>query len=135
MLPPSFSTASLRARIFQTIIPTGKRKHRMSEHELKTWPDHYDNIAIGIKTFEYRKNDRDYHSGDTLILRRFDPDLYRYTGERMKKTVTHILYGAAFGIPVGYCIMSLGDHQGEAPDVIDAALIGAKAQLSGKISE
>jgi hypothetical protein len=31
MLPPSFSTASLRARIFQTTIQIGRRKRRMSE--------------------------------------------------------------------------------------------------------
>ena len=79
----------------------------MATHELKTWPDHYDNIRIGIKTFEYRVNDRDYHSGDTLKLLRFDPETQSYTGERMEKTVTHILYGGSFGIPASHCIMSL----------------------------
>jgi hypothetical protein len=84
-----------------------KINERHMTHELKTWPDHYDNIAIGIKTFEYRKNDRDYHSGDTLILRRYDPAKQQYSGERMEKVVTHILYGGECGIPDDYCVMSL----------------------------
>jgi hypothetical protein len=79
----------------------------MAVHELKTWPDHYDNVAIGIKPFEVRKNDRDYHTGDTLILRRFDPKTNEYTGERMEKTVTCILYGGEFGIAQEHCVMGL----------------------------
>jgi hypothetical protein len=31
----------------------------------------------------------------------------QYTGERMEKVVTHILYGGEFGIPDDYCVMSL----------------------------
>lgn len=79
----------------------------MATHELKTWPDLYDNVAIGIKPFEVRKNDRDYKSGDTLILRRFDPATNTYTGEQVEKTVTCILYGGQFGIAEGYCVMGL----------------------------
>ena len=79
----------------------------MATHDLKTWPDYYDSIAIGVKTFEVRKNDRDYHDGDTLILLRYDPKTRNYTGERMVKTVRYVMYGGQFGIAPDYCVMAI----------------------------
>ena len=32
-------------------------------HDLKTWPEYFAEIANGNKTFELRKNDRDFESG------------------------------------------------------------------------
>ena len=32
---------------------------------------------------------------------------YRFTGDMIAKNVTCILYGPAYGIPVGYCVMSI----------------------------
>lgn len=42
-------------------------------HELKIWPQYYARVANGSKTFEIRHNDRDYQSGDKVILREWDP--------------------------------------------------------------
>ena len=41
----------------------------MTIHELKIWPQYFDAIASGIKTFEVRKDDRGFAVGDTLVLK------------------------------------------------------------------
>ena len=86
-------------------------------HTLKTWPECYDAMKDGTKSFEYRKNDRDYEVGDALILMRYDPDdadpetgMCKYVMEHGALTfvVTYIIKGdGTFGIPGGYCIMQL----------------------------
>lgn len=43
------------------------------EHELKVNTEYYHRLANGTKTFEIRKNDRDYQVGDTLLLREYLP--------------------------------------------------------------
>lgn len=44
------------------------------KHELKIWPQYYHRVKDGSKTFEIRKNDRDFQVGDTVILIYFDPE-------------------------------------------------------------
>lgn len=38
------------------------------QHDLKCKPEYFARIATGQKTFEIRKNDRDFQVGDILIL-------------------------------------------------------------------
>ncbi len=52
----------------------------MDKHELKCWPEYFTAIQNGDKTFEIRKNDRDFKVGDVLHLREWDPKLEEYTG-------------------------------------------------------
>lgn len=47
-------------------------------HELKTWPEYFFLVLIGIKTFEIRKNDRNFEVGDTLILQKWNPETNQY---------------------------------------------------------
>jgi hypothetical protein len=42
----------------------------MTTHELKCWPEMFDAVAEGRKTFDVRKNDRGYQTGDRLVLRK-----------------------------------------------------------------
>ena len=48
----------------------------MTTHDLKCWPEYYDPIIEKIKTWEFRKDDRPYAVGDTLLLREWDRAAY-----------------------------------------------------------
>ncbi len=74
-------------------------------HELKTWPDFFEAMAQGVKSFEYRRNDRGFRVGDTLTLREWDYQTAHYTGRSLWVEVTFIVNGGSVGIPEGYCIM------------------------------
>ena len=43
-------------------------------HELKCHPKYLRRVADGSKTFEIRKDDRDYQVGDVLMLKEYDPE-------------------------------------------------------------
>lgn len=101
----------------------------MKVHELKCWSGSFDAIVSGAKTFEYRSDDRDYSIGDTLHLCRWDPTTKQYTGEAFDALVTWILHGGAFGVPFGYCVMSIAPVRPTAPaqtrvEVLATATIG-----------
>jgi len=42
-------------------------------HELKIWPQYFNRVLDGSKTFEVRKNDRGFQFGDSVILKEWDP--------------------------------------------------------------
>jgi hypothetical protein len=75
-------------------------------HALKTNHACWCAIYEGKKSFEYRKNDRNYKIGDTLLLMDYYPET-ESTGGEIHADITYILYGGKFGIPDGYCIMQL----------------------------
>jgi hypothetical protein len=74
-------------------------------HKLKTWTAPFQAMWEGRKLFEFRKNDRDFKIGDWLTLQEWNPGT-EYTGREMNARVTWILT-EGFGLPWGYCIMSL----------------------------
>ena len=77
-------------------------------HELKILPGYFSDIMFDNKNFEIRKNDRDYHVGDKLILKEWKPDQHIYTGNEITATVNYIHYGNGdFGLAEGYCVMGL----------------------------
>ncbi len=45
----------------------------MKEHTLKCWTEFFEPIAEGLKTFEIRRNDRDFQVDDLLILQGWCP--------------------------------------------------------------
>ncbi len=83
-------------------------QHNYETHKLKTWPEFYKDVVLGIKTFELRKLDRDYQVGDVLRLEEWNPETHDYTGRYTEKVITHILKGACFGLSKGFGILSLG---------------------------
>lgn len=84
----------------------------MKVHQLKTHHRPYLALATGTKLFEWRKNDRDFQVDDMLILMRFDPDSATYVdGEYLVRWVTYVLRGPDFGVPEGFCVMSLTDQK------------------------
>lgn len=78
----------------------------MATHELKTWPQYFEGVYQGRKGFEFRKNDRDYKVGDTLVLQEWFPKEEWYSGREVKVSVTYILQDFP-GIEPGYCILSI----------------------------
>lgn len=76
-------------------------------HELKIKSKYFNELLSGTKTFEIRKNDRDFKEGDTLKLNEYKDD---YTGSFITADVVGIMYddeGLEYGLQKGYCLMSL----------------------------
>ena len=79
-------------------------------HELKTWPGYYQAIVDGDKTFEIRRNDRDFRKGDRLILREWCPTQQNYTCRETRVYVTYLLHGrqgSPFGLSDGAVCMAI----------------------------
>ena len=60
-------------------------------HKLKIWPEYFKYVVDGIKTFEYRVNDRDFKPGDILVLKEWNPKTEKYTRAEKKVRVTYLL--------------------------------------------
>lgn len=76
-------------------------------HELKCWPEYFMAIWERRKTFEIRKNDRDFQVGDKLSLREWDPSMPKhYTGAFTTRTVTYVT-DFPYGLRDGYVCMGL----------------------------
>lgn len=76
-------------------------------HEVKILPEYFKPVKDGTKTFEIRKNDRNYQVGDSLILKEWDVE--GYTGEELTKKIVYIYEGNdMYGLRSGYCILGLG---------------------------
>lgn len=65
-------------------------------HELKTLPEYFQPVIEGKKTFEVRRNDRDFKVGDYLNLKEYHPKTLEYTGCNLHVEVTYILNGYPF---------------------------------------
>lgn len=76
-------------------------------HELKTWKEYFEEVFMCRKTFEVRKNDRNFQKGDILILKEWDNEKQEYTGRQMARGVSYILNGGQFGIENGFVVMAL----------------------------
>jgi hypothetical protein len=84
-------------------------------HELKSWPDYFEPISNGQKTFELRKNDRRFAVGDVLVLREYDDRQGAYTGRELRRRIVYMLDGIGpgaisplLGLARGYAILGLG---------------------------
>lgn len=89
-------------------------------HRLKTIDRYFDAIVSGAKTFEVRKNDRAFQTGDILELimvnergRPYPMEGQIYGEITIRKRVTYLLQGGQFGIEPQYCVMGLGDAEEE----------------------
>lgn len=76
-------------------------------HELKCWPYYFERVKDREKTFEVRKNDRDFQTGDVIILKEWDPKEKQFTGRLLGARIGYILPGGHLGIEPGYCVMQL----------------------------
>ena len=78
---------------------------RKVRHELKTVQPYFDAVANYIKTFEVRRNDRDFHVGETLILKEFMPP-ETYTGKELRVEIVYMLDDPEYVQP-GYVILGI----------------------------
>ncbi len=76
-------------------------------HVLKTWPEFFEPLLSGKKTFEVRKNDRDFQVGDALSLLEWEPESRMFSGRKIYCDVSYILAGPAFGIEGGFVVLAL----------------------------
>lgn len=87
---------------------------RNTVHSLKTEGIYWDAVAAGEKTFEVRRDDRAFQTGDVLHLIRLTPArLYDTDGNGLprviRKRITYLLQGGQFGIEPGFCVLGLGE--------------------------
>lgn len=53
----------------------------------KVWPEYFEAIVSGKKTYELRLADFEVREGDVLILEEWDVTSERYTGRKIEKRV------------------------------------------------
>lgn len=74
-------------------------------HVLKCVQPFFDDIYLKRKTFEVRKNDRNFKLHDLVELREYDIVNDSYSGKSITVIITYILDGYwGGGIGFGYCI-------------------------------
>lgn len=84
-------------------------------HELKTDGEMFQAVKEGRKTFEIRKNDRNFKVGDELWLKETlhtgkemaEGQPLEYTERIIAVTVTYVLPGPIYGLVDGWCVMSV----------------------------
>lgn len=58
-------------------------------HELKIYPKYFEEILDGKKTFEIRKDDRDFQVGDSIVLKEWDN--IKYSGREIQAIIKYML--------------------------------------------
>ena len=101
--------------IFEDATPLRPDAAPPQTHELKTWPIYFARVLSGEKTFELRKNDRDFGEGDTLRLREWGRNTETYTGREVVRYVSHIYTGDH--LEFGYVIMSIASPPSDTAPV------------------
>lgn len=92
---------------------------RQHVHKLKIWEPYFSKVISGEKTFEFRKNDRGYEVGDTIVLREWSAKT-GYSGWQVIALITYILNGGSAGVPEDYCVMSIVMQNGKCDTCNDS---------------
>ena len=88
----------------------------MKLHELKILHEYLVDITVGIKTFELRKNDRDYQVGDLIRFIDIGEDdtetdkcvCEPYIDENTLYRITYVLKDVEkYGLDKDYCILAI----------------------------
>jgi hypothetical protein len=85
----------------------------MRTHVLKTWPQPFQAIWDGLKTYDIRVNDRSFMVDDVLDLREFqveDPlrlSVEGYSGRRILARVVYMTAGGNWGLPREVCVLGI----------------------------
>lgn len=84
-------------------LPSDTQENGQKVHHIKLGASFFAEVESGEKTFELRKNDRDYKKGDILEMMEFKDG--KNTGRIVRVLVTYILTEFT-GLEDGYCIMA-----------------------------
>ena len=76
-------------------------------HELKSWPDQFKRLSKKEMRHDVRRFDRDFLTGDWVMLREWDPATGDYTGNQVFREITHITTPGTFGLPDDIGVLSL----------------------------
>ncbi len=88
----------------EQLVTPEKEAITKEPHRLKTAPMYFEDLLSGIKTFELRKNDRDFKVGDILMLKEFKDG--EHTGREIKAEITYMLEDYT-GLTEKYCILGI----------------------------
>lgn len=92
----------------------GKFVFETRTHHVKCWPLYFQAIDAGKKSFDVRKNDRNYRPEDILHLREWEPRLDgsgAYTGNDCYRRITCVLEKFE-GLKPGYVVLGLEACEG-----------------------
>ena len=78
-------------------------------HELKTWPEFFKDLTNRTKTFEVRRDDRDFRAGDILWLREWDPGAEKYSGRELWRRITYRTEKGSPHAREGFVVLGLCD--------------------------
>lgn len=111
-------------------LPSDTKENGQKVHHIKLGESFFGEVERGEKTFELRKNDRDYKKGDILEMMEFKDG--KNTGRTVRVLVTYILTEFA-GLEEGYCIMAtcLLNENGEPLERADIKQICAEIRANG----
>lgn len=88
----------------------------MEHHELKCRPEYFSRIVSGQKTFEVRKNDRNYQVGDYVSLIEYSPvsdkapTIHRWDSMASSQSRTYeaeIVYIETYAQQDGYVVLGI----------------------------
>lgn len=85
-------------------LPSDTQKGDKKVHQIKIAAQYFTDVCIGRKTFELRKNDRDYKTGDLLEM--FEYKDGKCTERAVRAQIIYILEGYR-GLQDGYCILGI----------------------------
>ena len=77
-----------------------------ASHVLKCWPEFFSEIWRGHKSFEIRRNDRNFHEGDFLRIQEWSPETALYSGRVIEARCGYMLREHD-GLGVGFVIIQL----------------------------
>lgn len=80
----------------------------MTEHAIKIKEKYFKAVLSGEKTFEIRKNDRDYKVGDIIRFVPIDDEcgmIIPHNPNTYK--ITYVFYGGEYGLEEGYCVFGI----------------------------
>lgn len=89
------------------VIETEQQKEKPMTHELDSYPEQYEAIVKGLKTFMCGFNNQNFRVGDKLKINEFDPETILYTGRFAEVRIIYLEVGGENGLPEDFISMSI----------------------------